>query len=174
MKFTETKLKGLYLITLEPKNDQRGAFTRIFCQKEFTEIGIKFDIVQASVSLTKKRGIIRGMHFQKKPCEEDKIIQCIKGKIYDVVIDLRKNSKTFGKWIAEELSGKNNKMILATKGFAHGFQTLSNNCEVLYFMSQFYSPEYSFGVRWDDPLFNIKWPIQNPLLSEKDRNWPLL
>ena len=174
MIFKKTKIEGLYIIEPELKIDERGYFARIFCQEEFKKIGFNFTIVQMSRSLTRKKGTIRGMHFQKEPKAEDKIVCCLKGAIFDVAIDLRKNSSTYGQWAAEELTEENKKMFLIPKGFAHGFQTLTDNSEILYFMSEFYSPEYAGGVRWNDPFFNIKWPIKNPILSEKDKNWPLL
>lgn len=174
MKFKKTKIEGLCIIEPELKIDERGYFARIFCKEEFAKIGIDFNIVQINRSLTKKKGTIRGMHFQKEPKAEDKIVVCVKGAIYDVAVDLRKNSKTFGQWVAEELTEENKKMFLIPKGFAHGFQTLTDNTEILYFMSEFYAPEYASGVRWNDPFFNIKWPIRNPILSEKDKNWPLI
>lgn len=170
----ETKIKGLYIIEAELKTDERGYFSKIFCKEEFFKQGLDFDIVQANQSLTKKRGTIRGMHFQKDQKAEDKIVQCLKGSIYDVVIDLRKNSPTYGQWVSEELTENDKKMFLIPKGLAHGFQTLVNDCEVQYFMSEFYSPDYASGVRWDDPYLNIKWPLENPFLSEKDKNWPLI
>jgi dTDP-4-dehydrorhamnose 3,5-epimerase len=173
MIFHETKIKGLYIIEPELRVDERGYFARIFCKKEFAEMDLNFDIVQVNRSLTKKRGTIRGMHFQKAPRAEDKIVQCTKGAIYDVAIDLRKDSLTFGQWVAEKLTEDNKKMFLIPKGFAHGFQILRDNCEIQYFMSEFYSPKHENGVRWDDPFFNIIWPIENPTLSEKDKNWPL-
>jgi len=167
-------MNGLYIIEPELKTDERGYFARIFCKKEFTKIGFNFEIVQINRALNKKKGTIRGLHFQTPPKAEDKIISCVKGAIYDVAIDLRKDFPTFGQWVAEKLTEDNKKMFLIPKGFAHGFQTLTDNTEILYFMSEFYSPEYESGVRWNDPFFNIKWPIKNPILSEKDKNWPLL
>ena len=174
MKFQETKIKGLYIIEPELKVDERGYFARIFCKREFARIGLNFEIVQINRSSNLKKGTLRGMHFQKPPKAEDKIVQCLKGAIYDVAIDLRKDSKTFGRWIAVELTEENRKMFFIPKGFAHGFQSLRDNSEILYFMSEFYSPEHESGVRWDDPFFNIKWPIKNPILSENDKNWPLV
>jgi dTDP-4-dehydrorhamnose 3,5-epimerase len=174
MKFKETKLKGLYTIETKPRIDERGYLMRTFCEEELKKYGLQFTIVQVNQTLTKKKGTIRGMHFQTPPKAEDKIVQCLHGAIYDVVIDLRTDSPTYGKWVAEELNEDNKKMFFIPKGFAHGFQALTNNCEVQYFMSEFYSPEHSSGVRWNDPLFNIKWPIKNLSLSEKDRNWPLV
>ena len=174
MIFYKTKIDGLYIIKLEPKMDERGHLTRIFCQEELKKNGLEFKIVQASQTLTKKKGTIRGMHFQKEPKTEDKIVLCLKGAIYDVAVDLRKNSSTYGQWVAEELTEENKKMLFVPKGFAHGFQTLTDNCEMQYFMSEFYSPEHASGVRWDDPFFSVPWPIKNPTLSEKDKNWPLI
>jgi dTDP-4-dehydrorhamnose 3,5-epimerase len=113
------------------------------------------------------------MHFQKEPKAEDKLIQCLNGAIYDVAVDLRKNSPTYGRWEAVELSEENKKMFLIPKGFAHGVQTLTDNCRMQYFVSEFYSPEYESGVRWNDPLFNVKWPLAPTVISEKDKNWPL-
>jgi len=173
MIFKKTKIKGLYIIEPELKIDERGYFARIFCKNEFKKIGFDFKIVQINRSLTKKRGTIRGLHFQKPPKSEDKIVVCLKGKIFDVALDLRKNSPTFGKWFSVELSEENKKMFLIPKGFAHGFQTLTDNCEILYFVSEFYFPKYEGGVRWNDPFFNIKWPLKPTIISEKDKNWPL-
>lgn len=174
MTFYPTKLDGVFVIEQEPRDDERGYFARIFCKDELAKAGIVFDVMQASHSFTKDKGTIRGMHFQKAPKEEDKIVQCLRGKIFDVVVDLRRSSPTFGKWIAEELSGDNKKSLFIPKGCAHGFQALTDNCLVQYFMNEFYSPEHAFGIRWDDPFFKIKWLIENPVLSEKDKNWPLL
>jgi len=175
MKFVKTKLDKVYIIEPELKIDERGYFTRIFCKNEFSKIGLNFNIVQVSRSLNKKKGTLRGMHFQKEPKAEDKLVQCLKGEIYDVVIDMRKNSPTFGQWIAEILSEENKKIMHVPKGCAHGFQTLKDNSIVEYYMSEFYSPEHYCGVRWDDPFFNISWPIKKPtLISEKDQNWPLI
>ncbi len=173
MIFHPTKLDGVSVIEQEPRADERGYFARIFCKDELAKVGIEFDIVQASHSFTREKGTIRGMHFQKEPKAEDKIVQCLSGKIYDVVVDLRKDSPTFGKWIAEELSAENKKMLFIPKGCAHGFQTLTDNCLVQYFMNEFYSPEHASGVRFDDPAFNIPWPIKDPILFDKDKSWPL-
>ena len=174
MIFRKTKIKGLYIIEPELKADERGYFARVFCKKELAKIGFDFEIVQINRSLNKKKGIIRGMHFQKTPKAEDKIIQCIKGAIYDVAVDLRQDSLTYGQWIGVELNEDNKKMLLMPKGFAHGFQSLKDNSEILYFLSEFYSPECESGVRYNDPLLNIKWPIENPLALERDKNWPLI
>jgi len=172
MIFTETKLGGVYVIEPEPLTDERGYFSRIFCKKEFQEKGIRFSIEQVNRSVTEKKGVIRGMHFQSAPMAEAKIIQCTKGAIYDVAIDLREESPTFKQWIAVELTAENKKMLFIPEGLAHGCQSLVENCEVLYFMSEYYEPKCSKGVLWNDPLFGIDWPIENPMLSEKDKNWP--
>ena len=173
MIFHKTKIKGLYITELELKKDERGSFARIFGQDELAREGLNFKIVQANRSLTLTKGTIRGMHFQKEPNAEDKIVQCLRGRVYDVVIDLRKNSPTYGQWLAEELSEDNSKMFYIPKGFAHGFQTLTDNCEMQYFMSEFYSSEHASGIRWDDPIFNITWPVAVTDLSDKDKKWPL-
>jgi len=174
MKFQKTKIEGLYIIEPELKTDERGYFARIFAKDELAREGLSFDIVHANISSTKKRGTVRGMHFQREPKAEGKIVQCVRGGIYDVAVDLRKNSKTFGKWEAVELTEENRKMFFIPKGFAHGFQALTDNCEVKYFMSEFYSPEHATGVRWDDPMLRVSWPIADIILDEKDRSWPML
>lgn len=174
MKFIKTNIKGVYVITLELRKDNRGSFTRNFCKKEFAEIGININIVQINRSLTKEKGTIRGLHYQRYPKSEDKIVQCLKGSIFDVAVDLRKNSPTYGKWVGETLSEDNNKMLLIPKGFAHGFQALDNNVVVQYFVSQYYSPDYEKGLRWNDPRLNIQWPIKDIELSDKDKQWPFM
>lgn len=174
MIFTKSKIDGLYIIEPELKNDERGFLMKIFCKKELAKQGLTFDIVQVNQSLAKKKGTIRGLHFQREPKGEAKMVRCLKGAIYDVAVDLRKNSLTYGQWVFEELTQDNKKILLIPKGCAHGFQTLSNNSEVLYFSSEFYSPQYESGIRFNDPFFGITWPIKNPILSVKDKNWPLI
>ena len=174
MIFKKTEINNVYIIEPELKQDERGYFARFFCKKELAENDLIYDIVQINQSFTKQMGTIRGMHFQKSPKAEDKIVQCIKGAIYDVAIDLRGGSPTYGKWVAEELTEENKKMLLIPKGCAHGFQTLMDNCRIQYFVSEFYSPEHQGGVRFDDPFLNIEWPIENPFLLERDKNWPLI
>jgi len=171
MKFRATKIQEVYIIEPEPRVDKRGYFIRAFCGKEMEKFGINFNIVQVNRSFTQKKGTIRGLHYQTSPHWEDKIIQCIQGEIYNVVLDLRKDSPAFGKWIAQKLSGKNKKMILVPKGCANGFQTLTNDCLIEYFMSEYHMPKHGFGIRWDDPFFKIKWPIKKAFLSEKDKSW---
>lgn len=170
----KTKLEGVFTIDLEPRADNRGYFTRVFAQEEFNKHKIPFSIVHANRSLTVDKGTIRGLHYQIYPKQEDKIIQCLKGSIFDVALDLRKGSKTYGKWVGEVLSAENMRMLLVPKGFAHGFQALQKNCIIEYFVSQAYAPKHERGHRWNDPAFNIKWPIKNAILSDKDSNWPLI
>lgn len=173
MLFKETKLKGAYVIEIEQKKDERGFFARSFCQQEFKQYGIDFNIAQCSLSFNKNKGTLRGMHYQSAPYEEAKLIICIKGKIYDVIIDLRKDSVTYCQWCSVNLSGENYKMLYVPKGFAHGFQTLESNSAVFYQISEFYHLECAAGIRWDDPLFSIKWPLNSRIISMKDRAYPL-
>lgn len=173
MIFKETKLKGAYLVELELAKDERGFFARSFCQKEFQRHSIDFNIVQCNLSFNKENATLRGMHYQSVPYEEAKLVSCIKGKIYDVIVDLRKDSATYCQWYATELSEENYKTIYIPKGFAHGFQTLESNSVVFYQMSEFYHPECARGIRWDDPLFLIEWPSNNQIISSKDRASPL-
>lgn len=175
MIFHSTRIKGVHIIEPELQKDERGYFGRIFCQDTLMNARITFSVRQVSQALSVKKGTIRGLHFQKGPAAEQKIVQCIQGAIYDVVVDLRKGSSTYGQWIAETLTEENKKKIYIPKGCAHGFQTLADNSEILYLMSAFYTPEYYTGVRWDDPLLHIVWPAAEiRIISEQDRNWPLL
>ncbi len=173
MNFIATKLKWAFIIELEPIRDERGFFTRTFCKKEFEKHGLNFSIMQSSVSYNEKKGILRGMHYQKKPREEAKLVCCIKGSIYDVIIDLRPDSHTYCKWVSVELSDKDYKMLYIPEGFAHGYQVLENDTVVSYHMSEYYHPESSAGLRWNDPLFSIKWPdVNNITISNKDSAYP--
>lgn len=172
MIFIKTKIEDVYVVEPELRSDGRGYFARIFCLNELRDAGISFSIVQVNQVMTKKQGTIRGPHIQKAPYHEGKIVQCTKGSIFDVAIDLRRDSKTFGAWVGNELSFENKKMILVPKGFAHGYQSLEDNSIVQYAVSEFYHAESVIGVRHDDPFFNIKWPIENPTISEIDKNWP--
>ncbi|RZD43346.1 MAG: dTDP-4-dehydrorhamnose 3,5-epimerase [Thaumarchaeota archaeon] len=169
MKFFETNLKGSYIIELEKLEDERGFFTRIWDEEIFQNKELNSKLVQISFSFNKKKGTLRGMHFQEKPFEETKIVRCVKGKIFDVIIDLRSNSKTYKKWISIELNSNDLKMIYIPEGFAHGFQTLEDNTEVMYQMSNWFSPEHAKGIRWNDQEFDIKWPINEPIISKKDQ-----
>ena len=168
MKFLETKLKDVIIIEPETSEDERGSFYRIWDKKIFQENGLNDNLVQISISFNKKKGTLRGMHFQKKPFEEAKIVRCTKGKIFDVVIDLRPESKTFMNWASFELDSNESKILYIPEGFAHGFQTLEDNTELVYQISNWYSPEHASGLRWDDNKFQINWPIQNPIISKKD------
>ena len=173
MKFVETSLKGSYIIELEKLEDERGFFTRMWDEEIFQNKKLNSRLVQISLSSNKKKGTLRGMHFQEKPFEETKIVRCVKGKIFDVIIDLRSNSKTYKKWISIELNSNDLKMIYIPEGFAHGFQTLEDNTEVMYQMSNWFSPEHAKGIRWNDQEFNITWPINEPIISKKDQSHEL-
>ena len=168
MKFLETKLKDVIIIEPETSEDERGSFYRIWDKKIFQENGLNDNLVQISISFNKKKGTLRGMHFQTKPFEEAKIVRCTKGKIFDVVIDLRPESKTFMNWTSFELDSNESKILYIPEGFAHGFQTLEDNTEIVYQISNWYSPEHASGLRWDDNKLQINWPIQNPIISKKD------
>lgn len=171
MKFIETPLKGAYLIELEKRGDDRGFFARAFCEKEFQAAGLPSRFVQVNNSLSAQKGTLRGMHYQLAPKAETKLVRCIRGSLFDVILDLRQNSPTFGHSFGAELSSENRKMMCVPKGFAHGFITLSDNAEAFYFVDEFYAPEQERGVRWNDPKFNIQWPIEYVVLSDKDRQW---
>jgi dTDP-4-dehydrorhamnose 3,5-epimerase len=172
MIFTETKLKGAFIIDVEPYHDERGSFVRTWCKKDFADHGLNVQFVQSNLSYNKKKGIIRGMHFQAPPYEEIKLVSCIKGEIYDVIIDLRPKSETFKQWISVVLSDKNQKMLYIPEGFAHGFQALEDNTYVFYQMSEYYHPECARGIRWNDPSFNLPWPISKDIvISHKDTSY---
>jgi dTDP-4-dehydrorhamnose 3,5-epimerase len=171
MIFAETRLKGAYIIEIEPLEDERGFFARSFCQKEFEEHSLNFSIVQCNLSYNKKKGTLRGMHYQIAPHKEARLVSCIRGAIYDVIIDLKEHSPTYRQWFAVELTAENYRMLYVPEGFAHGFQTLDDNTEVFYQMSEFYHPECARGVRWNDSAFGIEWPLPNPILSDKDRGY---
>lgn len=169
MIFTETKLKGAYIVEIKPLEDERGFFARSFCQQEFASLGLKVNVKQCNISYNKKRGTLRGMHFQQLPAAEAKLVRCTRGKIYDVIVDLRPKSPTYCQWVAVELSETNYRALYVPEEFAHGFQTLEDDSEVSYHMFEFYSPEHASGVRWDDPAFGITWPLLNPTISERDK-----
>ena len=171
MLFKETKLKGAYVIEIEKEKDERGFFARSFCQQEFKKRGIDFNIVQSNVSYNERKGTLRGMHYQAAPHEEAKIVTCVKGAVYDVIIDLRAGSSTYCKWFSLELNTRNYTSLYIPKGFVHGFQTLEDDAVVFYQMSEFYYPELARGARWDDPAFKIKWPLKSPIISAKDNSY---
>jgi len=171
MIFTETKLQGVFCIDLEPVEDERGWFARSFCKKEFMEQGLWTDFVQHNLSFNHKRGTIRGMHYQRSPYEEIKVVQCMKGSLFDVIVDLRQDAGTYLQWISVELNETNGRMLYIPKGFAHGFQTLVDETAVYYLMSDFYEQAYEAGIRWDDKQLQIAWPIGEQItISEKDQN----
>jgi len=169
--FRETVLKGAFIIELERLEDERGFFSRTWCQREFEGQGINSRLVQCNSSFNKKKGILRGLHYQSSPHEEAKLVRCTRGKIYDVIIDLRPQSATFKQHISVTLTPDNGKMLFIPEGFAHGFQTLEDNTEVFYQMSEFYAPNYAKGVRWNDPAFGIQWPVNKPIISAEDQQF---
>lgn len=174
MKFEELPLSGAFLIDLEKREDDRGFFARSFCTKEFSEIGLNTKWDQINCSYTKFSGTLRGLHFQYPPHAEVKVVRCIRGSIWDVVVDLRALSKTYGCWFGAELSQDNRTMMYVPKGFAHGFISLQDESEILYLVSNSYSQSHEAGLLWNDSHINIKWPISPTLLSEKDKkNLPL-
>ncbi len=169
MIFSETPIEGAYLIDLEKRGDDRGFFARAFCEKEFGAHRLATRFVQANDSLSARKGTLRGMHYQLPPRAETKVVRCIRGALYDVVLDLRRGSRTFGQSFGAELSAENRRMMYLPKGCAHGFITLADDTEALYLVDEFYAPEHERGVRWDDPRFGIRWPIPPVVLSDKDR-----
>lgn len=172
MLFEETKLRGSFIIELERLEDQRGFFARGWCKKEFEFQGLEPSLVQANISMNKKRGTLRGMHYQISPYEEIKLIRCTRGSVYDVIVDLRKGSFTYKQWIGVKLTSDNYKMLYIPRGFAHGYQTLEDNTELFYHVSEFYNPAVERGVRYNDPAFTISWPLEVQGISHKDISWP--
>jgi dTDP-4-dehydrorhamnose 3,5-epimerase len=172
MKFIKTPLDGAYLIELEPIADERGFFARSWCREEFLSHGLNPNLAQCSISFNKKKGILRGMHYQEEPYQEAKLVRCCSGAIYDVILDLRPTSPSHRKWFSAELTATNRTMIYLPKGFAHGFQTLADNCELFYQISESYKPECTRGVRWNDPTFAIEWPSADRIMSDRDRSFP--
>lgn len=172
MIFTPTRLAGVTLVDAERHEDERGFFTRTWCAREFAAQGLSPTLAQCSLSRTKRAGTVRGMHFQRPPHEEEKLVRCARGAIWDVVLDLRPSSPTFRQWQGFELTDANGRAVYVPKGVAHGFQTLSDETEVTYQISEFYAPEAAGGVRYDDPAFAIDWPRPVTTLSPRDRSWP--
>ncbi len=171
MIFKDTGLQGAYLIEIEKVEDERGFFARAFDRKAFEAHCLDTDLEHCSISFNKKAGTLRGIHFQIAPMEETKLIRCTRGVIFDVIVDLRQNSPTYLRHFAEQLSEDNHLAIYAPKGFGHGFVTFKDGCEVFYQMSGCYSPEHARGIRWDDPVLGIEWPIQHPIISPKDKSY---
>jgi|SRR5208283_472965 len=172
MRFTETGVAGAWLIDPTPYEDDRGRFFRAWCSEEFAEHGINFLPVQANMGFSIRRGTVRGMHFQVEPALEAKLVRCTRGAMFDVVLDLRPDSPTYGKWYGAELSAENGRMLYLPEQCAHGYQTLEDRTEMYYMTSQFYTPGAARGARFDDPAFSIRWPIAVTVVSEQDRNWP--
>ena len=172
MIFTKTRLKGAYIIEPEKLKDERGFFARSFCVKEFEEFGLNPRLVQCNISFNLKKGTLRGMHYQLAPCTEAKLIRCTRGSIYDVIVDLRGNSRSFQNHFGVKISAADHKMIFVPEGFAHGFITLEDHTEIFYQMSEFYSPQHAAGFRWNDPIFNIEWPMEPVVISERDNSYP--
>jgi dTDP-4-dehydrorhamnose 3,5-epimerase len=174
MKFVKTPLSGAYIVQLEPIRDERGFFARMFCKNDFKKIGFDKEIVQINHSLTRQKGAIRGLHYQHPPACETKIIRCIHGAVFDVMVDIRAGSPTFLQWFGVELTEENMRMVFIPEGLAHGFQVLAENSGLLYHHSAFYSAEHERGLRFDDPLLTIRWPLSAGVVSAKDQGYALL
>jgi dTDP-4-dehydrorhamnose 3,5-epimerase len=173
MIFTETLLQGAYVIDPEPATDERGLFARVWCAREFAQLGLETNVAQISVSFNKHKGTLRGLHYQAEPHAEVKLVRCTAGAIFDVIVDLREGSGTCGDYFSVMLSAANRRMLYIPRGFAHGFQTLEPDTEITYQMSEFYAPGHGRGVRWDDPAFGIAWPeAEERIMNERDRTYP--
>lgn len=173
MIFTETKLKGAYIIDVEIREDQRGGFARTFCAQEFEQHGLKTTVAQCNMSFNHLAGTLRGMHYQLPPAAETKLVRCTQGAIYDVIIDMRPDSPTYMQHVGVELSAQNYRMLYIPEMFAHGYQALTDGAEVIYQVGEFYTPGYERGLRYDDAAFGIEWPMPVTVISEKDAAWPL-
>lgn len=174
MRFIETPLPGAFVIELDRREDERGFFARTWCHDEFARRGLEAQITQCNVSFNQRRGTIRGLHYQAAPHEEAKLVRCTRGALFDVIVDLRPTSPTFGRWTAAELTAENRRALYIPKQFAHGFQTLEDDTEVVYQMSADYHPDSVRGIRWDDPAIGIDWPLRDAVLSPRDRELPRL
>ena len=173
MIFIETELSGAFVVDLDRREDERGFFARAWCTREFEEHGLSPSVVQCNLSFNHRSGTLRGLHYQAPPSEEAKLVRCTRGAIYDVIVDLRRTSPTFKGWIAVELSAQNRRALYVPEGFAHGYQTLADETETFYQVSEFFNPDAELGLRWDDPAFRIDWPdAAERIISEKDRSWP--
>lgn len=172
MRFIPTSLVGAYLIEPELISDERGFFARTYCRDEFAHKGLNPSLVQCNISYNKVRGTLRGMHYQKWPHPEAKLVRCTQGGIYDVIVDLRTDSSTFTQWFGVELTAENRKALYVPEGFAHGFLTLMDDTEVLYQLSEFFHAECAAGIRWNDPLFAINWPRKIIVISDRDARYP--
>ena len=174
MIFSETALSGAYIIEPEKINDQRGSFARVWCRRELEQHGLKGDLAQSNIGFSYRKGTLRGLHFQRAPHREVKIVRCTRGSMFDVIVDLRPESPTYQRWFGVELNDENRRMIYVPEGFAQGYMTLADNTEMNYHTSEFYSAEAASGVRYDDPVIGIRWPLAVTVISEQDRNWPLI
>ena len=174
MKFVETALKGAYIIELERREDERGFFARAFCQNEFTDHGLKPVIAQANLAFNRRRGTVRGMHFQYPPAAETKLVRCTRGAIVDIIVDLRPESPTYLKHVAVELNEDNFRALYVPERFGHGYQVLADKTDTMYFVGEFYTPGVEGGLRHDDPRLGLKWPEPVTVISEKDRGWALM
>ncbi len=172
MLFSETKLAGAFLINLERREDHRGFFARVWCKEEFAAHGLNPNLAQSNVGFSKRKGTLRGMHFQTQPYAECKLIRCTMGRVVDIIIDLRPSSSTHKQWFSTELSAGNRTMLYVPEGFAHGYLTLDDNTELMYQSTQVYAPKHATGVCYDDPAFGIVWPATIEVISDADRNWP--
>lgn len=172
MKITATKIAGAYLVKREPFADERGTFSRMFCRRELEAAGLCGDIAQMNLSTNRSKGTLRGLHSQAGKAAEDKLVTCVQGAVFDVCVDVREGSPTYGGWVGETLSAENGVGLYVPKGCAHGYLTLSDNAQVLYLVTEYYTPDTEVGYRFDDPAFGIVWPIMPPyIMSEKDKNW---
>ncbi len=174
MKFVRTKFDDLFVIETDQFDDERGYLAKFYDEDLYKQNEIAFKLTQVKYTFTKTKGAIRGLHMQSKPYEEAKLVKCVRGKIFEVVLDLRPKSKSYGKWFGKEFSEDDNKCLYIPKGFAHGYQALVKNCDVLYLMSGKFSLPHNIGYRWNDPAFNISWPLKPTVMAEKDKNWPLV
>ena len=172
MIFQPSPLAGAYIIDLQPIEDHRGFFARAWCQQEFQQHGLESRLVQCNLSYNQTSGTVRGMHYQIAPHKETKVVRCVRGRIFDVIIDLRRDSPTYLHWFGIELSAENRRMLYVPEGFAHGYQTLEPDAEVFYQVSEFYHPGSEQGIRWDDPAIAVDWPLEPTVISEKDKNYP--
>jgi dTDP-4-dehydrorhamnose 3,5-epimerase len=171
--FRETALEGAFVVELERIEDERGYFARTFCAREFRVHGLTAEVVQANTSFNRRKGTLRGLHFQAAPHEEAKLVRCTRGAVYDVIVDLRPTSPTFRRWVSVELTAENDTMLFVPEGFAHGYQTLEDDTETAYLMTAYYEPSAGRGVRWDDPAFGIDWPrVEERTINKRDRSWP--
>jgi len=172
MIFTKTTIPGAFVIDSERLEDERGFFARIWCQREFNAHGLNSELAQCNISYNRRKGTLRGMHYQVAPNAEARIVRCTSGAVHDVIVDLRPDSASFKNWFSIELTADNRRMLYIPEGLAHGFLTLRDDTELFYQMSKFYSPDSARGVRWNDPAFNIEWPEKVQVIVERDRNYP--